>query len=141
MENVTLTIGQLAQAAQVHVETIRYYQKIGLLPKPSKPAQGYTRYSADLVLRIRFIKSAQQLSFTLSDIAALLALTNQHVSKNRARELTKERLAQVQETRRHLDFVETTLTRWVEECECSNESDTCPILTHINQQDFVESKT
>ena len=130
-----LTIGQLAKAAGVHIETIRYYQSRGLLPKPVKPHQGYTRYDDALITRIRFIKSAQQLSFSLADIAALLALTDQATDKNRVRELTQMRLTQVQETRRHLDFVEVTLTRWINECEHSDEGECCPIIAHIHQTD------
>lgn len=133
----TLTIGQLAKAAGVHIETIRYYQSRGLLPKPAKPLEGYTRYDDNLITRIHFIKSAQQLSFTLADIAALLALTDQASDKSRVRELTQMRLTQVQETRRHLDFVEETLTRWINECEHSNDSECCPIIAHITQTDAM----
>lgn len=131
----SLTIGELAKAAGVHIETIRYYQKRGLLPKPIKPATGYTRYPHTLIARIFFIKSAQQLSFSLADIATLLTLADQATDKNQVRELTQIRLAQVQETRRHLDFVEATLTRWINECEHSDENECCPIIAHINQTD------
>lgn len=129
----TFTIGQLAKAADVHIETIRYYQTRGLLPKPAKPLEGHTRYDRALIARIRFIKSAQQLSFSLADIAALLTLTDQASDKNRVRELTQARLAQVQDTRRHLDFVEATLTRWINECEHSTDSECCPIIAHIQE--------
>lgn len=126
------TIGQLAKAADVHIETIRYYQKRGLLPKPAKPATGHTRYPIELVARLKFIKSAQHLSFSLNDIAALLHLTDAPTDKAHARDLSNERLKQIAETRAHLDFIESTLTRWVAECEGSDESECCPIIAQIN---------
>ena len=69
-----LTIGRLAQSAGVNVETIRYYQRVGLLKEPEKPAYGYRHYPPDTVARIRFIKRAQQLGFTLEEISELLSL-------------------------------------------------------------------
>ncbi len=69
-----LTIGQLARAADVNVETIRYYQRIGLLAEPERPASGYRRYAPDLVDRLRFIKRAQSLGFNLREVRELLAL-------------------------------------------------------------------
>ncbi|MFZ1891412.1 MAG: MerR family transcriptional regulator [Formosimonas sp.] len=134
-----LTIGQLATAANVHVETIRYYQKRGLLPKLAKPMSGHTRYPAELVTRIKFIKSAQHLSFSLNDIAALLHLTDAPTDKAQARELSNERLKQITETRAHLDFIESTLTRWVSECESSRENECCPIIAQINLLDYKTS--
>ncbi|MGB5109349.1 MAG: MerR family transcriptional regulator [Formosimonas sp.] len=129
-----LTIGQLATAANVHVETIRYYQKRGLLPKLAKPMSGHTRYPAELVTRIKFIKSAQHLSFSLDDIASLLALTDTPTDKSKARALCNERLIHIAATRAHLDFIEQTLTVWVGECAASHMSQACPILTHINHK-------
>lgn len=65
-----LTIGSLADEAGVNVETIRYYQRRGLMPEPDKPAQGYRRYDATTVKRVRFIKRAQALGFTLGGRSA-----------------------------------------------------------------------
>ena len=71
---ITLTIGRLAVEAGVNVETIRYYQRRALLPAPDKPTQGHRRYAGDAVKRVRFIKRAQALGFTLEEIGSLLAL-------------------------------------------------------------------
>ncbi len=68
------TIGALAKAAGVHIETIRYYERSGLLPEPPRALSGYRQYSPDALQRLRFIKSAQRLGFTLADIAELLRL-------------------------------------------------------------------
>ena len=67
-----LTIGRVAKLAGVSVETIRYYQRRGLLTEPDKPHMGYRRYPADIVKHIRFIKRAQALGFSLQEIIELL---------------------------------------------------------------------
>ena len=72
--NEELTIGLLATAACVNVETIRYYQRRGMLGEPDKPPGGHRRYAASTVSRIRFIKRAQQLGFTLEEVINLLRL-------------------------------------------------------------------
>ena len=69
-----LTIGKLALAANVNVETVRYYQRVGLVAEPAKPANGYRTYPPGFVARIHFIKRAQKVGFTLKEIAELLAL-------------------------------------------------------------------
>ena len=69
-ENVGLTIGELAKAAQINIETVRYYQKRGLLPEVAKPDSGYKRYAPDLLERIAFIKSAQHMDFSLNETFA-----------------------------------------------------------------------
>ena len=70
----TLSIGGLAQAAGVNVETVRYYQRVGMLSQPAKPLQGARKYGPRDIKQIRFIKRAQALGFTLSEVAELLAL-------------------------------------------------------------------
>ena len=70
----TVTIGQLARKASVHVETVRYYERRGLLPEPPRRWSGYREYSDDDVARLQFIKRAQGLGFSLKEIAELLAL-------------------------------------------------------------------
>jgi len=71
-----LTIGRVPAAAGVNVETIRYYQRRGLLEEPMKPLGGYRDYPTDVVKQIRFIKRAQALGFTLEDVTGLLQLKN-----------------------------------------------------------------
>ncbi len=72
MEN--LTIGKVAKRAQVNVETVRYYERRGLIPQPPRRESGYRRYSQDTVARIQFIKRAKELGFTLKEISELLFL-------------------------------------------------------------------
>ncbi len=71
---MSLTIAQVARAADVNVETIRYYEREGLLPEPPRTPAGYRQYSHDAVRRVRFMKRAQSLGFTLAEIAVLLGL-------------------------------------------------------------------
>ena len=73
---VQLTVGKLAKASGIGVETVRYYEKRGLLPEPDRLPSGYRVYSGGTVNRIRFIKRAQELGFTLEEIQALLLLTD-----------------------------------------------------------------
>jgi MerR family mercuric resistance operon transcriptional regulator len=71
-----MTIGRLAQAAGVHVETIRYYQRIGLIPEPQKPQGGHRRYPPAALERIAFIRRAQQLGFSLEEVKKLLGFAD-----------------------------------------------------------------
>lgn len=73
-----LTIGRLATEAGVNVETIRYYQRRGLMTEPDRPMNGQRRYAVDAVKRVRFIKRAQVLGFTLEEIGSLLELDEAH---------------------------------------------------------------
>jgi MerR family mercuric resistance operon transcriptional regulator len=70
----TLTTSQLAQAADVNLETIRYYERRGLIPEPPRRSSGYRQYSEDYIGRIRSIKQAQDLGFSLDEVAELFAL-------------------------------------------------------------------
>jgi MerR family mercuric resistance operon transcriptional regulator len=79
-----MTIGRLAKAAGVHVETIRYYQRIGLIPEPHKPHEGHRRYPPAVMERINFIRKAQQLGFSLDEVKKLL-----HFSDGRSRRETR----------------------------------------------------
>ena len=76
-----LTIGSLAKAAAVHVETVRYYQRRGLLREPARPLNGIRRYASADVSRLRFIKHAQQSGFTLDEVQALLGLSGRPACK------------------------------------------------------------
>jgi MerR family mercuric resistance operon transcriptional regulator len=91
-----LTIGKLAESAGVNVETIRYYQRRGLLSEPKKPLGGYRHYPPDITKRVRFIKRAQALGFTLEEIAGLLRLEAATACAE-TRELAAHKLALIEE--------------------------------------------
>src|SRR6266581_4859338 len=85
-----LTIGQVATAADVNVQTIRYYERRGLVPTPRRTASGYRQYTDDAVARLRFIKHAQELGFSLQEIQELLGLRVRHAAACAVRRPTAE---------------------------------------------------
>ena len=101
MQPATLTIGRLARAAGVNVETVRYYQRLGLVGEPAKPESGFRHYPADTLDRIVFIKRAQQLGFRLEEIRELLELGDGHCAdvRNRAEEKRGQIEAQIRDLR------------------------------------------
>lgn len=120
------TIGQLAKAAGVGVETVRYYQRRDLLPVP-QVATGFRTYPASLAERIRFIKRAQELGFSLDEIANLLMLEDGN-DKHAIRELAQERLLQVQAKLTDLHKMEDMLTQLIHQCVSSAQQAQCPII-------------
>jgi len=124
------TIGQLAKAAGVGVETVRYYQKRALLPVP-EVRTGFRTYSSNLADRIRFIKRAQELGFSLDEIAHLLQLEDSQ-DRKAIREIASERLAQVRAKLNDLRNMETTLAQLIDECSSCTTEMQCPIIHALN---------
>jgi MerR family mercuric resistance operon transcriptional regulator len=123
----TVTIGGLARAAGVNVETIRYYQRVGMLPQPGKPLQGARRYGAGDIKQIRFIKRAQALGFTLAEVAELLALGNAS-SCRETQVLAQSKLESIGARINDLVKMQNTLVQLVARCNTTNESSNCPII-------------
>lgn len=122
----TDTIGGLARAGGVGVETVRYYQRRGLMPTP--PAgDGVRRYAMEDRRRLRFIRSAQAAGFTLEEIGDLLALDAAD-DRPRARELARDRIAALDERIAELQTARNALTRLADAC-ASGGSGPCPILS------------
>ena len=114
-----MTIGQLAAAAGVNVETVRYYQRRDLLAVPDRPAGGIGRYAPSALTRLRFIKRAQSLGFTLDDVQALLSLDDGR-GCSAARQIGEHKLADVRQrlqALRVLPYVHPLLVELL--CECS----------------------
>ena len=110
-----LTIGAFAQASGVNVETVRYYQRRGLLPEPRKPLGGIRRYGESDVARVRFIKTAQRLGFTLEEVALLLKLDDgTHCSDAAA--IAQHKLAEVRARLADLGLMENVLADLVARC-------------------------
>ncbi|MFZ6720861.1 MerR family transcriptional regulator [Undibacterium sp. Ji49W] len=120
------TIGQLAKAAGVGVETVRYYQRRNLLPVP-EVATGFRTYPANLAERIRFIKRAQELGFSLDEIANLLMLEDGN-DRQAIRDVAQERLTQVQAKLADLHRMEDMLTGLIQQCASSDQQAQCPII-------------
>jgi MerR family mercuric resistance operon transcriptional regulator len=121
-----LTIGQLAESAGVNVETIRYYQRRGLLHEPKKPLGGHRHYPSDTAKRVRFIKRAQALGFTLEEITGLLRL-NAAGACAETRELAAHKLTLIQEKLAEQEALREGLAALVGQCDKGGNRP-CPII-------------
>ena len=122
-----MTIGQLAAAAGVNVETVRYYQRRGLLKPPTRPAGSIRRYVPAALTRLRFIKRAQSLGFSLDDVQALLSLDDGQ-NCSRARTVAQHKLEEVQERIHRLQVLEGTLAELVKRCARTKGRVSCPLI-------------
>lgn len=122
-----LTIGKVARAAGVNVETIRYYERVNLLRQPPRPPGGVRRYADDAVARIRFIKRAQELGFSLLEVGRLLDL-QQPQGCDDARALAAERLAAVDARLADLGRMRTALAELIGRCKAERCDVSCPII-------------
>ncbi|WKJ90215.1 MerR family DNA-binding protein [Methylomonas montana] len=127
----SLTIGKLAKQTGVTIETIRHYQRIGLLPEPDKPDNGYRCYSDDAVIQIRFIKRAQQAGFTLKEIATLLALDGAHCAD--VRQLAEQKCQQIDQQIKDLTALRQILGTLVNDCQQTASSTHCAILDAFSE--------
>jgi MerR family mercuric resistance operon transcriptional regulator len=127
-----MTISQLAGGAGVTVETVRYYQRIGLLRTPRRPGHGFRSYSDEDVLHLRFIRHGQTLGFTLDEIAVLLQLSSADCKQ--AERLANERLAVVREKIGDLRRLETALQQTVSQCERRQPHTGCPLIETLLAQ-------
>jgi len=125
-----LTIGRLAASAQVNVETVRYYQRRGLMREPARPTGSVRRYSNDDVRRIRFIKRAQQLGFTLEEITNLLKLEDGRSCRETER-LAQQKLGLVESRLADLGRLRRTLRELIGRCESGRGKITCPIIESL----------
>lgn len=126
----SLTIGALAAEAGVHVETIRFYQRRRLLPEPARPYGGIRRYGPAEVSRLRFIKAAQRIGFTLDEIAQLLQLEDgTHCSQ--ARTIAEHKLTDVRHRLEDLQRIETALAQLVKRCAAGRGKVTCPLIASL----------
>ena len=123
---VKLTISRLANRVGVGVETIRYYQRIGLLHEPEKPMQGYRVYPETAVSRLRFIQKAKTLGFTLNEIADLLALENR--SCGDAQQIAQRKLEVIQSRIEDLNRITKVLNDLLAACADNRHTDSCPII-------------
>lgn len=130
------TIGRLARAGGVGVETIRYYERLGLLSQPRRPVSGYRTYNEDHLLRLQFIKRAQGLGFTLDEIGELLDLRVSTADACRRVQLkTEEKIRVVREKRAQLRLVERQLKKLLGACKAQALKRHCPLLESLWKSD------
>ena len=126
------TIGQLAAEAGVNVETIRYYQRRRLLPKPQRALGRTRRYGSGEVTRLRFIKCAQRLGFTLKEINDLLELL-EPMSCSKTRTIAAAKLQQVDERIRELQALRAEFKGLIAQCDTNADEARCPIIERFAQ--------
>ncbi len=125
-----LTIGRLAQVAKVNLETVHYYERRGLLPKPPRTEAGYRQFPPDTAQRLRFIKRAQELGFSLEEVRELLALRVEAGNCTDVRARAQAKIADIEEKMKTLAAMKSTLRGLVNQCEQSA-SDECVILASL----------
>lgn len=132
-----LTIGAFARAADVHIETIRFYQRKGLLLEPAKPPGSIRRYGKADVARVRFVKMAQRLGFSLDEIAELLHLEDgTHCGE--ASRLAERKLMSVREKLADLQQMEINLSELIRACHIRNSASDCPLITTLQTENPVD---
>lgn len=130
LENLTISV--FASAAGVNVETIRFYQRKGLLPEPAKPYGSIRRYGKSDVTRVRFVKSAQRLGFSLDEVMELLKLED-GVHCDEVREQAERKLADIRIKLADLRRIEQVLAELVERCCAATGQVRCPLIEALQQ--------
>ena len=131
----SLTIGQVARAAHVNVETVRYYERRGLLPEPARRPSGYRSYTPDAVRRILFIRQSQQLGFSLHEIRDLLRLrVDPETSCGAVKDRAEAKIAAIERKIEDLRSMQQALTTLAETCRGDGPIGACPFLDAIDRQ-------
>ncbi len=124
-----MSIGDVAKEAKVRIETLRYYERRGLLASPPRSTSNYRLYGADTVRRVRFIKAAQELGFSLKEILDLLSLrARSNTSCEDIRERAEAKIKDLEAKIRSLEAMKQALTKLVAECSGNGPITECPIL-------------
>lgn len=134
MASDTLTTGEVAEQADVNVQTVRYYERRGLLPEPPRTSGGFRQYRPEHVARIRFIKRAQELGFTLEEANELLDLrATPDADRADVRAVAQEKQEEVRRKIRDLQRIQATLDDLIAACEGHGSTDACPILDALEK--------
>ena len=132
----SLKVSQLAERAGVGIDTVRYYERAGLLPEPPRRPSGYREYPPQAVDRLRFIRRAKALGFTLEEIAGLLDLSDQRADVQAVKRLAQTRLTEVEKKLRELERVRDGLRQLTEACPGHGDASACPILSALNGEEL-----
>ncbi len=128
-----ISTSELAKRGGVNLETIRYYERTGLLPKPPRSGVGYRLFSSESVRRVRFIKRAQELGFSLKEIRELLALRIAPGSTRAdVRKRAETKIVDIEGKVQHLRAMKKALVRLTESCCGSGPASDCPILESLS---------
>lgn len=134
-----LSIGQVARRAGVSIDTIRFYERQGVLEKPPRRDSGYRQYSEEVVRRVRFIQCVKQLGFTLKEISDLLALrVDAQTECSKVKEATLAKLDQVERKLVELERMRRALLQVASLCTGAGPASACPLLDALDQQEQFE---
>lgn len=136
----SLTIGQVAKRAGVGVETVRFYEREGLIMEPARRPSGYRQYQPDAVQRIRFIRHAKELGFSLKEILELLSLrVDPDSTCADVRQRARAKIADIQEKMASLARMKFALERLVTKCRGKGPTTACPILEEIDREEDADA--
>jgi len=134
MNTSVLKTSKLANKAGENKETIRFYEKKGLLSDPNRTDGGYRQYSQEDLERLVFIKNAKELGFSLSEIKELLAIADGDIYKCcDVRQIAESKLEYIDNQLKHLKKLKTTLTKLVTECQRAKTIENCPIIESLSK--------
>ena len=134
-----LSIGQVARRAGVGVETVRYYEREGLLEEPPRRASGYRQYSEEVVKRLHFIKRAQRLGFSLKEINELLLLrVDAQNACEEVKQRTEAKIAEVERKLIELQRMRQALIQVASLCEGQGPNSRCPVLEALDEQETFD---
>ncbi len=122
------TIGQLAKALDISVETIRFYQRKGLIAEPQKPATGYRHYDDRVADQLRFILNAKSLGFTLNEIGSLMSLSN---NCSEVKSMSLQKLELIQAKIANLQKLENVIQQMTESCKRNQNPGECPVINAL----------
>lgn len=136
---MALKIGQVAEQGGVNLQTIRYYEREGLLPEPPRLQSGYRMFPDATVRRVHFIKRAQELGFTLAEIKELLALRiDGKRNRSEVRTLATAKISDIEQKIRTLKRMKRALSELTERCSGCGPSSECPILESIDSEEVLQ---
>jgi MerR family copper efflux transcriptional regulator len=135
----TLSIGEVARRAGVGVETVRFYEREGLLEEPPRRASGYRQYSEQVVARLHFIKRAKKLGFSLKEITELLLLrVDAQTSCEEVKQRTAAKIAEVERKLVELQRMQQALLQVASLCTGQGPASCCPMLDALDQQETLD---
>ena len=136
-----LTIGQVAERAGMGVETVRFYEKQGLVPKPPRTGSGYRQYPQDTVARLRFVQRAKELGFSLREIQELFQLRLDHSSSSAdVKARTEGKIAEIDAKIRDLRNMRSKLVELSHACDGHGSTEECPIIHALDGRDGAQTR-
>jgi len=124
----TMKIGEVAKRSGTGIETIRYYEREGLLLEPDRRPSGYRQYGESTVERLEYIRRAKELGFTLAEIKELLELSFAHSNCDHIRQRAEAKITDIEQKIRSLQQMKRSLGKIVERCRTKNSTDDCPLV-------------